>query len=327
MTHIDSLTEPFAIAMRDRQLAWALRGGIPVDSLEERHGKVSWVLKSECQKRNLFRPEWWCYIAGKEHRWARALNSSQCFAVNIFAPLAEDPARAHRALQALLPMRDLGSQDTVTVQFEFTPEGAPEWLGERGQATQVDVYFEVTRSGRCIGDVLVEVKFTETSFGCCRGWEAERDKLSPNPCLNASAVLSAPQANCWLAQVEGRRYWEIISRPDSSIRTEAIRAADACPFRHGLYQIMRNRVLADELLRRTEAEWADFAVCRHPGNQAVLALDEPVSSARDAIEAFRSLSSKDAVRDWDAGRVVKAIGSTDDRLKDWEAWMWERYFS
>jgi hypothetical protein len=60
-----SLAVPFATAMRNRQLAWALAGGVPIDALEERHGKVPWVLKFECRERNLFRSEWWKYIAGK----------------------------------------------------------------------------------------------------------------------------------------------------------------------------------------------------------------------------------------------------------------------
>jgi len=46
--------------------------------------------------RNLFRQEWWHHIQGLEHRWVRALNSSQCFAVNLFANLAEDRSGANR---------------------------------------------------------------------------------------------------------------------------------------------------------------------------------------------------------------------------------------
>jgi hypothetical protein len=52
------LTEPFAARMRDRQLSWALEGGVPAAALEERRGKASWVLKREYQRLNLFRPAW-----------------------------------------------------------------------------------------------------------------------------------------------------------------------------------------------------------------------------------------------------------------------------
>jgi len=199
------MTESFAAVARSRQLAWALNGGVPAAALEIRHGKVSWVLKPEHRKLNLFRTEWWDYIVHAEHRWSRALNSSQCFAVNLFAPLADDCARARRALQLLLPTRDVRPEDTVRVRFEFTPEGAPSWMGERQQPTQVDVYLLVTRSHRCVGHVLVEVKYSESSFGCCRGWDATRNP-DPSRCLNVSEITSAPQANCWLAATEGRHY-------------------------------------------------------------------------------------------------------------------------
>jgi NAD-dependent deacetylase len=145
--------------------------------------------------------------------------------------------------------------------------------------------------------------------------------------MPTSKILSAPETNCWMAEVEGRRYWEIMSRSESSIHVEAIRSTLACPFRHGLYQMMRNRVLADELVRRSGAEWADFAVCLHPGNQAVVTLDEPVSSTRNVIDAFRSLSSDQAVLKWNAKELLATIRSTDKGLEDWESWMCARYFA
>jgi hypothetical protein len=223
------MTESFAVKARKHQLAWALNGGVPVAVLELRHGQISWVLKPEHRKLNLFRPEWWRYIAHAEHRWSRALNSSQCFAVNVFAPLAEDSARGRRALQALLPTRDILPEDEVSVRFEYTPEDAPAWMGEREQSTQVDVYFLITRSHRCIGHVLVEVKYSETSFGCCRGWGSKTDNTTRNPnpsrCLNATEITMSPQANCWRAEAEGRRYWELMSAAGSSIQTGSVRLA------------------------------------------------------------------------------------------------------
>jgi len=324
------MSESFAANARKHQLAWALNGGVPVSALELRHGQISWVLKREHRKLNLFRPEWWNYIAHAEHRWSRALNSSQCFAVNVFAPLAEYSARARRVLQALLLTREILPEDEVSVRFEYTPEGAPARMGERDHSTQVDVYLLVTRSHRCIGHVLVEVKFSETSFGSCRGWgnKTENAVRNPNPsrCLNATEITLNPQKNCWRAEAEGRRYWELMSAQGSSIRMGAIRLAGVCPFRHGLYQMMRNRVIADELARNTRPAWADFAVCRHPANDAVVLLDEPVSEHRNAIRAFQSISTDGAICDWNAQKLVKVIGSTDDKLGEWEAWMMARYF-
>jgi hypothetical protein len=315
----------FATKARNYQLAWALNGGVPISALEVRHGQISWVLKPEHRKLNVFRTEWWDYIAHAERFWSRALNSSQCFAVNLFAPLADDCARARKALQFLLPARHLRPEDRVNIRFEYTPEDAPTWMGESQQPSQIDVYFQVTRSVQCIGHVLVEVKYSENSFGCCRGWDATHNP-DRSRCLNTSEIISAPQAKCWLAETEGRHYWKILAASGSSIHIEAIRLASICPFRHGLYQMMRNRVLADELARSTGAAWADFAVCRHPANDAVVLLDEPVFSVRNAIKAFQLLSSEEAICDWNAQELVGIIGSTDETLRDWQGWMTARYF-
>jgi hypothetical protein len=317
--------------MRNRQLAWALAGGIPREALEKRHGKLSWILEFEQRKRNLFRPSWWDYIKGFEHRWARALNSSQCFAVNLFAPLKEssdagDSVPARKMLETLLPARSLSEQDSISVDFEFTPPGSAAWLGERGQATQIDVCFQIARSGRCYSYVLVEVKFSEASFGSCRGWKPKSDNPDPGRCLDVSAIMAPPHSKCWLVESEGRKYWDIMSRRKSTIQQDAISQVDGCPFRFGLYQLMRNRVLADELVYQKGAAWADFAVCFHADNQKVLALPEPVSSTSNVFEAFRFLSSPDAVLDWNAEKVLGVIRSNDDRLGDWERWMYDRYF-
>lgn len=325
------MTRTFGQDVRERQLAWALDGHIPEDALERRRERASHVLKNEHQQRNLFNAEWWKHIAGKEHRWVRALNSSQCFAINLFAPLHGNEARARSFLRASLKARDIRQDDRVFVEFEFTPDDTKDWLGEKEQPTQIDVYFKIERLGQCVGHVVVEVKYTETSFGCCRGWNATVNGSHINPkrdrCRDVSAVVADPDRNCWLTEVKGRRYWEILSRPDSSIRMEAIRNVGACPFRYGLYQMMRNRVLADELATHTRPSWADFVVCHHPDNKAVFDLKEAVSSHTNAVTAFISLSSDEAVRVWDAAHTLETIRSTDAiSLAEWHNWMLDRYF-
>lgn len=321
----------FAAAARDHQLQWALNGGVPAGALREHEGKHSWVLKHTLRKHNLFRSRWWEHIAGFEHRWASALNSSQCFGVNLFAPLHEDPARARSVLRLLLPHRDIDPEDTVSVLFEHTPDGAAEWLGERGQPTQVDVFFEIRRAGQPGGFVLVEVKFTESGFGSCRGWNGKRGDAWVNPnrehCRDIAGLVRLPSSRCWLAKVEGRSYWALLSRDSSTLRLERIALESACPFRHGLYQLMRNRILADELCARTQGAWAELAVCRHPGNMALMKLKEAVAGNSDALAAFSSLSTSESVRDWNAEEVLDMVTASDGSLKDWHAWMRSRYFS
>ena len=319
----------FAETMKRHQLSWALANGVTPDMLETRGGQTSWVLKQEHRERNLFDPGWWRYIAGHEHRWARALNSSQCFAVNVFAPLAEDGDLAKRVWARVCPNRPLDPADTVTVEFEHTPHGAGGWLGERRQQTQVDVFITVRRGGVPLGHLLVEVKLTEAEFGGCRGPKPPTARSQGNPdrsrCLDLGAILGNPSNQCWLAETEGRRYWEIMRSPTSSFALDRLPLPSPCPFRHGLYQLMRNRALADAIVANTAAEWADVAVCLHPDNGSCGVLQESVGGNEDVIDAFKSIVPDDPVRVVDPGAVVRAIADEGMTWARWAATIRSRY--
>ena len=316
----------FAEEMKRHQLSWALANGVTRDMLE---ADRPWVLKKEHRERNLFDPSWWRYIAGQEHRWASALNSSQCFAVNVFAPMAEDSDLAKAVWARIYPHRHLDPADTVTVEFEHTPEGAGEWLGERRQNTQVDVFFTVRRGGATVGQLLVEVKFTEAEFGECRGAKPPTATRAGNPdrsrCLDLGAIVTNPSDQCWLVETEGRLYWDIMSSPTSSFELDRVALPSPCPFRHGLYQLMRNRALADAIVANTEADWADVAVCLHPQNAACRVLSEPVGGDEDVIRAFNSIVPNDPVPAIDPGAVLQAIADENTTWTKWAATMQSRY--
>jgi PD-(D/E)XK nuclease superfamily protein len=156
--------ESFAERMKEHQIAWAHQMGFS-QLLELRKDKTPpWVLKGGSEGKNVKEESWWQYIKGREHKWARSLLSSQCFAVNVFGPLVEKLVLAKRVLEELLPHRTLEKDDEVSVLFEHTPKGAPQWLGETRQPTQGDVFFTIQRFKKPIGYLLVEVKFTNTSL-------------------------------------------------------------------------------------------------------------------------------------------------------------------
>lgn len=79
-------------------------------------------------------------------------------------------------------------------------------------------------------------------------------------CRFALCSRRAQRILLWLTYSEGRRYWEWILDHGIGLNEDALACVQAYPFRQGLYQRMRNRVLADLLARNTEAEWADFTV-------------------------------------------------------------------
>jgi hypothetical protein len=121
--------------------------------------------------------------------------------------------------------------------------------------------------------------------------------------------------------------WRLWARNSYSVDLEIVRRRGSCPSKFGLYQVMRNRVLADELRRRTNAAWAHFAVCCHPENHSVFILDEPVGKMTNALAAFRSLSTLEAVFEWDAALVMDFVTSKCDSKSEWQQWMQARYFA
>lgn len=323
-------SKPFAQRMKDHQVSWARdhgpRHGIAHEMLEAGRG---WVLKKRHQDRNLFRSSWWRHFEGKEHRWARALNSSQCFAANLFGPLVEERVLAGRIWQRLQPQRRIDSDDTIAVQLEYAAPWAKERLGENEQPTQVDVLFSASRASGEVGYLLIEVKFTESEFGKCRGARPQTPKRQGNPnpsrCDRLENILADPLNLCWLTEAKGRRYWELMQQRTSSISPATLPGSGPCPFKGGLYQLMRNRLLADSLVATGNAAWADVAVCVHPENGPVRQLDEPFNGMNDIIAAFDSMTPATRLVVMDPAHLVRRIVEAADTWSGWGRYMAERY--
>jgi hypothetical protein len=319
----------FYDGLKTQQVAWARSVGI-ADRDTEADRSRPWVLKPESQARNLWDPAWWSRIAGKEHPWARALTSSQCFAVNLFAPLAADPEAARRVLACLRPDRILSAAETVEMALEFTPPQARGWLGESRQATQVDVAFVVRRDDRPVGYLLVEVKLGERRLGACRGAKRPSVRSAANPrpdrCRSLAQILADPGSQCWLAEAEGRTYWRYMRDEAGPFRFDGLAPDAPCPFAGGLYQLMRNRVLAQALVREGGAEWADLALCVHPGNDAVDVLDEAVGGSSSAQAAFTALlGPQEGLLEISPRAVIEATLAVAPGLAPWGEWVRGRY--
>jgi hypothetical protein len=100
----------------------------------------------------------------------------------------------------------------------------------------------------------------------------------------------------------------------------------ACPFAGGLYQLMRNRVLAHALVREGGAEWADFALCIHPSNHTVDVLDQAVGGTSGAQAAFRSLlRSENGFLDLPPQALIDAVATASPDLGAWADWVRDRY--
>lgn len=315
----------FADTLRTHLSAWSGSAGL-AGAVEPAR---PWVLRPEEARRNFFRPEWAAFITGREHLWARALNSSQCFGVNLFAPLVDDRLGALRFLSRLAPHRALGGADLVRVEFEASPDGVCGQVGESGHPTQIDVLFRVFRGEALRGAVGIEVKLGERAFGGCRGFNGDRDGRMLNParerCLDGRRVLASPDSECFMAQAEGRRYWHWMTAAEGSFDLTRLVDREPCAFRHGLYQLMRNRVALDVLRNVYGAEWCDLAVCMHASNEAVALLPEPVAGHADVRDAFDAITRPGALLRWDALEVLETIEEVGAGPEGWARWMREKY--
>lgn len=216
----------------------------------------------------------------------------------------------------------------VECRLEETPDGAPGWLGEQRQPTQVDVFLSITFPDGRQAACLVEVKLAEAEFGGCRGGiDSTGGGKNPDSarCLDLASVRSSPSTNCWLAEAEGRHYWDWIDDESGSFSRAAFAHETACPFRHGLYQLMRNRVLADALVVRADYEWARVAVCVHPDNDRARRLPEAVRGKSDVVDAFRPLVGASGLDVISPGAVIDAVEIAAPDWSDWAFWLREKY--
>jgi hypothetical protein len=310
----------FAEQEKAKQRAWAERQPGMVELLDNRHGTKTWVLREDSAAHNAYRREWWRQVARRAHRWGRALNSSQAFALNLFGP-ALNPAVARAVWRAFssrpLP---LGADVVLSFEFDYATDGRERYpgiaLGERRQRTQIDVLLELRAPTEC-GALLIEVKYTEAEFGTCRGAR----KGDPN-CSDLRGLTRDPEL-CWLSRHEGRKYWSLMTTENASFRFSETSGL-GCPFQRDLYQLMRNRVLADAMRQAGGLEWADTGVCIHPRN---VELRNSFGSdvIGDGFSAAFSSVSRANIELLDAVKIADAFAASSPMLGEWRKYIRERY--
>jgi hypothetical protein len=187
----------------------------------------------------------------------------------------------------------------------------------------------VRRKDRPIGYLLVEVKLGERKLGACRGAR----KLAPGApavrresCRSLARIITEPESRCWLVETEGRTYWRYLLDQSGPFQFDHLPQDAACPFSGGLYQLMRNRVLAQVLVQEGGAEWADVALCVHPHNHAVDVLDEAVGGTSSAHAAFEALlRSESGLLRLQPKALIEASLAASRALAPWGQWIRDRY--
>lgn len=313
----------FADTMKRHLTAWAGElDGFRTD------GAHSWVLHPSLGAMNYFGSQpWFALVADKPHLWCHALNSSQAFAVNLFGPARFSQAAAQALWKALPVARGHCDPQHVGVHFEYSGPAkgfASEALGETGIPTQIDVAVEGTFAHGVTRLQFIEVKLTEAHFGSCRGAKGGKRRANPAPerCGNLARVREDTPGQCWLVQAEHRKYWDLIEG-NTGLEVSAD-AEGGCPWRGGLYQLMRNWALARSLLDRDLATSIELAVCVHPDNDVARRLHKAIAGSCDAVKAFNVMAAPMRVVELDPRKLI-AAQDVEGAPSGWRAYMERRY--
>lgn len=198
--------------------------------------------------------------AGRLHRWARHVRSSQAFAINLFGSLAPS---AHARL-----LSDVFEQPITAPSIEFEFEDPDDRLGEatpaRPHRTQVDVVLRGERSSGSTVALLIEVKLSEDDFGHCSAFESERNDTR-QVCRTSGAFGGDPHRCFQLRNHDTgprRNYDQYLPPPPTQPPTPP---ACGCWYRTSASQPMRNLALAGVLAADgdTDARFALTALRDH----------------------------------------------------------------
>ena len=160
------------------------------------------------------------------------LNSSQVLCFNLFYPhvgnlhVFEPYFREKACVDGFQEFGKLA-------KFEFT-NGS---LLHEETPTNVDLAIEWKDNRSEKNLFLFEFKYTENGFGTCSSGKNAK-------CPNLEAILNNP-LQCYLTR-KGVEYWKYIEMNDP-IKIEKLLGGDECPFKGGLYQLMRNQLLANRI--------------------------------------------------------------------------------
>ncbi|MCJ7574950.1 hypothetical protein MUO93_11940 [Candidatus Bathyarchaeota archaeon] len=161
---------------------------------------------------------------GKAH-----LNSSQIFCFNLFYPFIGNlqPFEPY-FMEHVKGFQKFGNY----MKFEFTNRSL---LNEK-TPTNIDLAIDWIESNSERNLFLFEFKYTENSFGGCKNYNKEK-------CTDLRAVQDINRCHLREAEVE---YWKYLGA-NGPIKIDKLANSDTCPFKGGLYQLMRNQLLAHRL--------------------------------------------------------------------------------
>jgi hypothetical protein len=257
-----------------------------------------------------------------QHDFLSALDSSQCFAINLLLPFRLVGARPlEQLLQAHLN-RSLLVKDLF---FEFV--GPTHVLCETAgphrrpdeHVTSVDVAVLVEDDKGRTGIILIEIKLAEGGFSKCNG-RISKGNRRKEVCESAETMFGDPSL-CYLTRPyrakRDRRYWSIFEQRFGSLaKAFPGVGCGACPFAGHMQQPMRNHALALGLVQEGFADFAFFGLVHHDDNPDVPPLWDAYCEAVAEPEMLFRIP---------AGEIVKAVPQSSPWWREWARYMHDRF--
>jgi len=242
------------------------------------HSKKAWLYNDFAD--NLFPPIRHGFLqhiydeAMPLHDYINHVRSSQAYCINVFYPvLIQNPG----ALLELLGSRIHTHLKTLLgFEFEYSPDTnvLGEWKSDDNRpeeyVTAVDLKIDAQdNQGRRVV-FLVEVKFTESSFTPCGGFDSGRNTGDMRRACTDAGVLTKDSRECYLQGANGkgklhRTYFKYFD-PLLSHFNEASFHAE-CPFIH-LHQCLRNHALVRH--HRSAGDSCFFVLLHHEKNESIV---------------------------------------------------------
>ena len=237
------------------------------------------------------------------HDYVNHVRSSQAYCINLLYPMISQNK------SGLLQLINSKIKEKVTeikgFEFEYSPETniLGEWKSDQNRpeeyVTAVDLRLDLLSNKKEIITLLIEVKFTESGFTSCGGFNSGGNQGNLRlPCDNSSILLT-DYTQCYLNGAKLKRHYFIPDyNPTKSFKTEIFKKE--CPFINN-HQCLRNHSLAKHL---TKNQKTYFVLLYHENNTSIF----------DAWNKYKSiLKNSDDVFEIKGKEII--IASDNSNLK------------
>jgi hypothetical protein len=200
------------------------------------------------------------------HEYVNSVRSSQAFAFNLlFFPLQKQEG-------LLKYLSDKIGQKLIQIknfEFEYSPDKniLGEWKSDENRpekyVTSVDLFIETVSDEGYSIDFLFEVKFTESEFGTCSGYDSNGNVGDTRTGCDSPEKLLDDYKLCYLNGAKLKRtYFDEKFNPKLNFKPDMF--VSKCPFER-FYQCLRNHSLSYKMDHKTY-----FCLVYHDKNSEIL---------------------------------------------------------